>query len=219
MADSFVTITNILNVPEYVKDISVVIFDLDDTLYSEKEYVKSGFKHVARFFPDIENAYDELYGLFLQHRSAIDEFLRVHNINSDELKKKILHEYRFHVPDIHLYDGVYVMLQSLKRTGHKLGMITDGRVEGQKNKIDALRIGDLFDKIIITDSLGGIECRKPNPKAFEIMKDFFNTTYSDMCYVGDNVHKDFDAPRLLKIHYIYFNNRFGIYSDSSCNEN
>lgn len=211
MVDSFVTIKNILDIPEYVKDIPVVIFDLDDTLYSEKEYVKSGFKHVARFFPDIENAYDELYGLFLQHRSAIDEFLRVHNINSDELKKKILHEYRFHVPDIHLYDGVYVMLQNLKRTGHKLGMITDGRVEGQKNKIDALRIGDLFDKIIITDSLGGVEYRKPNPKAFELMKDFFNTSYSDMCYIGDNLNKDFRAPQFLGMKYFHFRNLLGIY--------
>lgn len=212
MADSFVTITNILDVSECVKDIPVVIFDLDDTLYSEKEYVKSGFKYIARFFPDIENAGEELYGLFLQRKNAIDEFLRVHNIYSDELKEKLLHEYRFQVPDIHLYDGVYEMLRNLKRADHKLGMITDGRVEGQKNKIDALRLNDVFDKIIITDSLGGVEYRKPNPKAFELMKDFFNTSYSDMSYVGDNINKDFVAPDMLKIHAIWFDNPDGLYS-------
>lgn len=212
MDDSFVTITNILDVPEYVKDISVVIFDLDDTLYSEKEYVKSGFKYIALFFSDIENAGEELYGLFLQRKNAIDEFLRVHNIYNDELKEKLLHEYRFHVPDIHLYDGAYEMLQNLKRAGHKLGMITDGRVEGQKNKISALKINDVFDNIIITDSLGGIEYRKPNPKAFELMKDFFNTSYSDMCYVGDNINKDFVAPSILKMHSIWFDNPNGLYS-------
>ena len=212
MDDSFITITNILELPEYVKNIPVVIFDLDDTLYSEKEYVKSGFEHIAYFSPDVENAGKELYELFLQHRNAIDEFLRIHNIYSDELKKKILHEYRFHVPNIHLYDGVYEMLQNLKRTGHKLGMITDGRVEGQENKIKALKIKDVFDKIIITDSLGGIEYRKPNPKAFELMKEFFNTSYSDMCYVGDNINKDFVAPSILKMHSFWFNNSDGLYS-------
>ena len=206
-----ISITNILEVEQYLSGFKVVVFDLDDTLYSEKEYVKSGFKYIARFFPDIETAYEELYGLFLQRKNAIDEFLRVHNIYSDELKEKILHEYRFHVPDIHLYDGVYEMLQNLKRAGHKLGMITDGRVEGQKNKIDALRLNDVFDKIIITDSLGGVEYRKPNPKAFEIMKDFFNTSYSDMCYIGDNIFKDFDVPRLVKMQSIYFSNKHGIY--------
>lgn len=207
-----ISITNILEVEQYLSGFKVVVFDLDDTLYSEKEYVKSGFKYIARFFPDIENAGEELYGLFLQRKNAIDEFLRVHNIYNDELKEKLLHEYRFHVPDIHLYDGVYEMLRNLKRADHKLGMITDGRVEGQKNKIDALRLNDVFDKIIITDSLGGVEYRKPNPKAFEIMKDFFNTSYSDMSYVGDNINKDFVSPDMLKIHAIWFDNPDGLYS-------
>lgn len=29
-----------------------VIFDLDDTLYQEEEYVKSGFLHVSRFISE-----------------------------------------------------------------------------------------------------------------------------------------------------------------------
>ena len=212
MAENYITISNILDVPEYVKDIKVVIFDLDDTLYSEKEYVRSGFKYISHFFPDIENAYEELYSLFLQHRNAIDEFLLIHNCYSDELKNRLLHEYRFHIPNIHLYDGVYEMLLCLRQSDHELGMITDGRVEGQENKINALKLNKVFDKIIITDSLGGTEYRKPNPKAFEIMRYFFNTSYSDMCYIGDNLNKDFRAPDMLKMHSIWFDNSDGLYS-------
>ena len=38
------TITNILEVEQHLDGIVGVIFDLDDTLYSEKQYVRSGYK-------------------------------------------------------------------------------------------------------------------------------------------------------------------------------
>lgn len=47
------------------------------------------------------------------------------------------------------------MLERLKQN-YKLGLITDGRPEGQKAKIKALRLGKYFDEIIITDELVGL---------------------------------------------------------------
>lgn len=38
------TITNILEVEQYLEGISSVIFDLDDTLYSEKNILEVGIK-------------------------------------------------------------------------------------------------------------------------------------------------------------------------------
>lgn len=73
----------------------------------------------------------------------------------------------------------------------KIGLTSEGRPEGQNAKIDVLGIRDLFDAIIITDELGGIECRKPNDKAFRVMVNRLGVEFNEMCYVADNVNKDF----------------------------
>ena len=100
------------------------------------------------------------------------------------------------------------MLLRLK-TNKKLGLITDGRVEGQKAKIAALGIDKLFDKIIITDELGGVEFRKPNAKAFELMKEYFSSDYKKMCYIGDNLLKDNLASKDLRL-FVFYNNRCNV---------
>lgn len=46
--------------------IQAVIFDLDDTLISEKEYIKSGFKVVCKFIADNHQLkYSDLYNSIL----------------------------------------------------------------------------------------------------------------------------------------------------------
>lgn len=69
--------------------------------------------------------------------------------------------YRNQFPKINLYDGVDKIIKNLKRKGIKVGIITDGRPESQRNKIKALGLEELVDDIIITDELGGIQFRKP----------------------------------------------------------
>ena len=53
-------IGDILQVERLIDGIELVVFDLDDTLYSEKEYVKSGFAAIAEQFSEVENLYDKL---------------------------------------------------------------------------------------------------------------------------------------------------------------
>ena len=118
--------------------------------------------------------------------------------------------YRNQKPTISLYPGVYEMLQRIGKD-KKLGIITDGRIEGQKAKIKALGLEQLFDKIIITDELGGIEFRKPNTKAFVLMKEYFNAEYAKMFYIGDNIKKDGIAPEQLGMAFIHFQNKDGLY--------
>lgn len=68
-----------------------------------------------------------------------------------------------------------------------------------------------IDHIIITDELGGIEYRKPNEKAFVQMKAHFSVDYAEMCYVGDNIKKDFIVPEKLGMKSIWFQNKDGLY--------
>jgi len=202
-----IEIYNILDVEKHLVNIDAVIFDLDDTLYSEKSYIRSGYEAIANQFTDVNNMADKLWKAFLDGKPAIDEVLN--NEGLSNYKELALSIYRLHIPNIKLYDGVAEMIERLRQR-MKVGIITDGRPEGQRAKLKAL--GLIVDEIIITDELGGIEYRKPNDMAFRLMKERMRVPFKKMVYIGDNPNKDFIAPKMLGMEWIYFNNPDGLYS-------
>ena len=182
-----------------------VIFDLDDTLYSEKEYVRSGYKAVSDY---LGGGFEKiLWKFFADGKPAIDELLK--SLGREPEKETVLEIYRSHIPSIQPYDGVPEMITSLKKRGIKVGIITDGRPEGQRNKIQALGLD--VDEVIITDELGGVQFRKPCDIAFRIMATRWRLNPADMVYVGDNPDKDLQAPQQLGMKCILFANSDGLY--------
>lgn len=110
------------------------------------------------------------------------------------------------------------MIENLKSKCIKVGIITDGRVSGQKNKIQALGLDKLVDDIIITDELGDTQFRKPCDISFRVMQRRWEIPFEQMMYVGDNAEKDFQAPKQLGMRSVFFRNKDGIYSDNSKND-
>lgn len=198
-----------------IQPIRGVIFDLDDTLYPEKQYVRSGYKAVARLLGDNSIA-EKLWRYFEVGKPAIDEVLR--DIGCIGKKKQCLKVYREHEPEIKLYDGVLEMILSLKDKGIKVGIITDGRVTGQKNKIRALGLHKLVEDIIITDELGGTQFRKPCDIAFRIMQQRWSIPFEQIMYIGDNQDKDFQAPQQLGMRSLCFRGGDGLYFTNEINE-
>lgn len=192
--------------------VSAVVFDLDDTLYAEKDYVRSGYEAVASLLPEVRDAQQRLWKAFEEGKPAIDTVLEEENLQ--HRKAQCLTAYRAHSPQLRLYDGVKELLIGLRARGIKLGIVTDGRPEGQRAKLEALGLYDLVDTVVITDELGGAQFRKPNDIAFRIMQGRFGVPYGEMLYVGDNPQKDFQAPRTLGMRWIYFRNDDGLYSQS-----
>ena len=188
----------------YSNNIEGVIFDLDDTLYPETSYIKSGFSIIEKEFNLEKNS---LFKLFKQGLKPLDI---VFKNNKD--KEKALELYRNHIPNIKLYPGILGLINYLKEHNIFVGIITDGRVTGQNNKIKALNLN--VDKIIITDSLG-IEFRKPNDISFRMMSVYSNLDYSKMIYIGDNSKKDFIAPNKLGIKTLWFDNKDSLYNSES----
>jgi len=186
--------------------IKAVIFDLDDTLYQETDYVKSGFCAVAKEFGDSAVA-ERLFKLFSDDNKNVYQRAGF----SEEECQRCIDIYRNHYPDIHLNKEDKSLLQKLKADGYKLGIITDGTPERQKRKIDALGLCGIMDNIIITDGLGGIEFRKPNPRSFELMRDFFGVRFDEMMYVGDNPEKDFYIGSVYPITTVRIANHNSIY--------
>lgn len=195
-------------ISEGKSQIKGVIFDLDDTLYSEKEYVRSGYKAVSKL---LGGGYEEkLWGYFESGRPAIDELLK--EIGQTDKRETALKVYRSHKPKLHLYDDAEELLKELRNNGYLIGIITDGRPEGQRNKIKALGLEELVDNIIITDELGGVQFRKPCDIAFRIMQNRWRLPASQILYVADNPTKDFQAPQQLGMKNVWFRNEDGLYA-------
>jgi HAD superfamily hydrolase (TIGR01549 family) len=189
-----------------------VIFDLDDTLYSEKEYVQSGYKKIEEYFK-VDGVAEKLWKYFEEGKPAIDCLLS--EIGHESEKNKCLRIYREQKPNIHLYDGVIEMIAGLHQSGIRVGIITDGRPEGQRNKIEALGLEKLVDDIIITDELGGVQFRKPNDISFRIMQNRWRIPFESIVYIGDNASKDFQAPKQLGMKSVFVKNKDGLYYDEN----
>jgi putative hydrolase of the HAD superfamily len=168
------------------------VFDLDDTLYKERDYVDSGRRCVARHFADrVGMSAEELYTKMLQ---AVDPFDAVVTLSNDTVSiADILDVYRRHMPDIALDQKTTRVLTTLKARGERLGIITDGRSVGQHNKIEALKLNRFFDDDAITVS-EDIGAEKTEPLAYEMFKERF-ADEKRFIYVGDNPFKDFEHPR------------------------
>ena len=200
--------------------IKAVVFDLDDTLFLEIEYIKTGFNCVEKY---LRSNYDAkvidgfLLELFLNNKSNVyGRALEILNISYTQNDIDMLIDiYRNHIPKgIKLVDGALEILNWLNCKGYKIGMITDGRPIGQNNKIDCLGIREIFDKIIITDDLG-VEYRKPNVKPFVLMSEALGVKYEEMLYIGDNCSKDFAVMKELPIYTIQILHSGRIYESSS----
>lgn len=201
-----IEIDDILDTENHIEDLDAVIFDLDDTLYSEKGYVRSGYRKIAEFCGKPEMA-DQMWAEFECGGKAIDTVLETHGLG--DKKEEALRIYRFQMPDIQMYPEVAEMLVRIRKT-KKVGIITDGRPEGQRAKLCALKIQ--VDEIIVTDELGGVAFRKPCDVAFRLMQEKLKVPFEKMAYIGDNQKKDFMAPEKLGMRCIFFKNPDGIYS-------
>lgn len=198
--------------------IKAVIFDLDDTLISEKEYIRSGFRQVAiniskEYNLERDNVYELLLEIFEKDsKNVFNRLLDKLNISYeiDDIKK-LVDIYRGHKPEIKLYDDAKYILDTLYKKGIKLGIITDGYKITQRNKLEALNIDNYFECIIVTDELGR-EFWKPHSRPYEIMRDKLNLDYDEMVYVGDNVSKDFVTANKLGMNTIFINRIGGVYS-------
>ena len=197
----------------------IIVFDLDDTLISEKDYIDSGFRNVSNIFAQrynlsSEDVYSTMKNLFQEDTNKIfNRLFESYKIFYDDTDiKKLVKLYREHTPNINLLEDARLVLESLRRNNIKIGIITDGYKETQNKKIEVLNLENIVEKIIVTDELGK-EYWKPDKRSFEMMKKYFGVEYSEMIYVGDNLKKDFLAPNELGMLSIQIERKEGIYSN------
>lgn len=176
-----------------------VVFDIDDTLYLERDYARSGFAALNLW---ASRWLDPRLGALCQQSfdagergTIFNDALQALGITpSPELVGSLVELYRTHTPQIELLPDALNALTSLLSLAVPLAFISDGPASSQTRKADALGLARFADLIVIT-GLRGEKFSKPDPWAFEhIAAAIPSERY---LYVGDNPRKDFIAPRRL----------------------
>lgn len=187
---------------------TIIVFDLDDTVYNEIEFLKSAYLEIAQKL-EKENWYALYVNMFSLYRNKKDVFEFIYK-HYKVAKSTLITEYREHKPNIQLFEGVLEKLQEIKKNHGKIGLITDGRKITQTNKIQALGLSPFLDCTVISQELG---TEKPHQNNYKILESTFGKgTYY---YIADNLKKDFITPNALGWKTIgLIDNGLNIHSDA-----
>ena len=177
-----------------------IVFDLDDTLYPERDYVLSGMRAVALWGQrelglPAERGFAELRRLFERgvRGDTFNRWLTDHGIEPGGKVAAMVKVYRRHRPQIALEPEVRNLLERLGRRCH-LGLVTDGYLQVQQQKVAALNLQRYLQAIVYSDALGR-GAWKPSPLPFRAVLQRLSVAADDAVYVADNPTKDFRGAR------------------------
>lgn len=200
----------------------LVAFDLDDTLYPEEQFVRSGLAVVERALRKIfgsggfARAAWELYAGG-ERGALFDRALDRMGLPRDAQTLEFLTRlYQGHTPQIALYPDVVPTLERLHQRA-AVAVLTDGPAALQQRKVNALKLERYVHRVVYTDEWGR-EFWKPHPRGFQELQEWMGLPPHRCLYVGDNPLKDFHAPRKLGWHCLRVRRREGQYAPNEVPE-
>ncbi len=176
-----------------------VVFDMDDVIYLERDYVRSGLMAVARSLADekdggmVEGLFDLLWTM-LGQAGEQDPFSRLLNekpeLGGGRTAEDLAAIYRTHKPSIEVLPRMRALLEELQGRGIRCGLVADGDTEVQERKAMALGADELFDGVLLTHHFDR-EPWKLSSLSLDIVAHNMNLLNESLVYVGDNPVKDF----------------------------
>jgi len=187
--------------------IPLALFDLDETLFAHRDAVRLGIADVlTRDFPTVnatahQDRWDALeehhYSRYLtgeldylgQRRARARGFLEHFGVTLDDSAAEqwfedYLHGYR---AAWSLYDDTLPCLERFAAAGVRLGIITNGELHFQRDKIVATELEDHFEHVVASGELG---VTKPNSAIFWHACELFDVRPAQAIYVGDRLATD-----------------------------
>jgi putative hydrolase of the HAD superfamily len=181
--------------------LTAVAFDLDDTLYPEREFVRSGYRAVAEWAeaqlglaaPIVQAELDAIFASGIR-REVFNLWLEERGLDPKGRVESMVALYRGQSPRISVFADVPAALQEFATHRVRRGVITEGFRAVQEAKLRALGLGTAFEVVVIS----GEEDRarwKPSRAPFEEWVRLMKVPAQVCCYVGDNPAKDFRGAR------------------------
>jgi putative hydrolase of the HAD superfamily len=166
----------------------VFAFDVDDTLYFERDYSLSALAYLGSLVEEkynVKNGSQLLLSEFeAGNKDTISLLWKTYELPADD-KETCIQEMRKHSPTLRLRDDALKFLGILQTRAIPFCLVTDGRSETQRLKIKALGLKGA-SVVSISEETGFM---KPSPEAFAKVVAFANG--ADVVFVGDNPKKDF----------------------------
>lgn len=172
---------------QFSSDKDIVVFDLDDTLYKEIDYLASAYHAIANTI-HLDVA-DEMLDWYHTGKNAFLCLLEKYDVGLS--LTELLEIYRYHEPKISLSSESDALLSHLRQKSIKVGIISDGRSKTQRNKLKALGM-EWIEDVVISGEFGSEKPCEANYLYFEKKYPGYNFTY-----IADNLKKDFVAPNRL----------------------
>ena len=198
----------------------MIFFDIDETLFDNKSAQYFAALSLYDQYSEIQKIYEK--SAFLQRWNAVTEkYLQrffANHISFQQQRRKRLREIfqkdlsnrqadkiaaiylKFYESNWGLFDDVIPCLNILR--SRKLGIISNGEKDQQRQKLRDLNILDRFKVIIISDDIG---ISKPDPKIFWHGCKTANEKPADCYYVGDNFNTDAKAASEAGLKGIWLN--------------
>ena len=180
---------------------SCTVFDIDDTLYLEHDYVMSGLQAVDRLVRArcLKEGFFALARADFLAGSRGDLFDRALGslgvVASRDLIAELVDCYRRHRPAIVLLPDAREALLAAALAG-QVAIITDGPVLSQQAKVAALSLTTWADPVVLTGQQFP-DRPKPDPAAFLHVQRLLGVQGQRCTYVADNPLKDFSGPTSL----------------------
>ena len=174
----------------------MIVFDLDDTLYLERDFAFSAYAHLDELVQretGVEGFGPRCRALFEagERRTIFDLARDALGLSEADIAiQTLIDAYRSHPPDVSLCPDAVAFLQ---RTPQPFGLITDGPAHMQRNKIAALDLPRWIEHLRPTGAWGE-GYGKPHPRAFIEMEQIAGPA-AHMIYIADNPAKDFITPK------------------------
>ncbi|MFC7678730.1 HAD family hydrolase [Paenibacillus sp. GCM10028914] len=206
-----------------------VFFDVDDTLYDHLTPFRRAVKEIAHppeHFP-YEAAYhrmryySDMLSLELggagsdEYESAVEDMRRrrfqltLLEFGIDLSPEQAKHMQAVYIGcqyDIDMFEGARELIQQLAEDGHIVGLITNGPLEHQMNKIAAMKLGDMIpeDRLFVSGAVGW---DKPDTRIFAHVNKATGTSPEHSFYIGDSWRNDVIGALGAGWNVIWFNHR------------
>lgn len=111
---------------------------------------------------------------------------------------------RVRLDRMYLLPGAVEALQTLRRRGARLALLTNGDGESQRWKTRRFGLEAHFDAILVEGELG---FGKPDPRVFELALSRLGVAAEAACMVGDNLEWDIAGPQRLGIRGVWIDRK------------
>ncbi|MEX2425328.1 MAG: HAD family hydrolase [Thermomicrobiaceae bacterium] len=186
----------------------LVLFDLDDTLCDHEGSLRVRLRasFAAAFNgspPDyIERIVEESIERSVFGTDHFAEILEPHGVTAPERLKAAEDVYvgdRFR--GLQLYPEARDVVEYVRKQT-RIGMITNGPSDIQRQKIELLEIGDLFPFILVSEE---VEMWKPDPRIFQRAMELGQAEPAETVYIGDNPGHDIAGAKASGVTSIWVN--------------